>query len=127
MVVNVGACSGFYQGDTLKLLDDVGVLKPSIFISVPRLFNRIYDRVNASVNAKGGVAAYLFRTAYESKKRGLKAGTNKHWLWDRLVFGAVRARLGGNVKIMITGAAPISADVIDFLRICFSGISICFI
>jgi len=120
MLSNAGAQCGFYQGDTLKLLDDVGELKPTIFVSVPRLYNRIFDKVNAGVNAKGGVAAYLFRTAFEAKKKGLKNGTNKHWLWDKVVFGAVRARLGGNVKIMITGAAPISAEVIDFLRICFS-------
>lgn len=127
MICHVGARCGFYQGlkfitigDTLKLLDDVAVLKPSVFVSVPRLYNRIYDKINAGVAAKGGVAAALFKMAYEAKLKGLEQGTNKHWLWDRLVFGNVRARLGGNVKMMITGAAPISAQVVDFLRICFS-------
>jgi long-chain acyl-CoA synthetase len=40
-------------------------------------------------------------------------------LWDKLVFSKVRARLGGRVKVIITGAAPIAADVLDFLRAAF--------
>ena len=55
-----GARIGFYSGDTLKLLDDIAVLKPTLFPSVPRLFNRIYDKVLAGVKTKGGVAAMLF-------------------------------------------------------------------
>lgn len=95
-------------------------LRPTLFISVPRLFNRIYDKVWAGVKAKGGVTAMLFNMAYRQKKAGLANGTVYHWLWDRLVFSNVRGRLGGRVKYMITGSAPIAADVIDFLRICFS-------
>ncbi|KAF9394054.1 hypothetical protein CPC16_000299 [Podila verticillata] len=111
---------GYYQGDTLKLLDDVGVLQPTIFVSVPRLFNRIYDKVLAGVKAKGGIAAFLFNRAYASKKANLLRGTVEHPLWDKLVFGAIRARLGGKVKHIVSGSAPISPDVMDFLRICFS-------
>jgi len=111
---------GYYQGDTLKLLDDVVELQPTIFASVPRLFNRIYDKVMAGVKAKGGLAAALFNRAYNSKKANLKGGYIDHALWDRLIFGAIRARLGGKVKHIISGSAPISPDVMDFLRICFS-------
>ncbi|KAF9360084.1 hypothetical protein BGX34_007964 [Mortierella sp. NVP85] len=111
---------GYYQGDTLKLLDDVVELQPTIFVSVPRLFNRIYDKVMAGVKAKGGLAASLFNYAYNSKKASLKEGYIDHVLWDRLIFGAIRARLGGKVKHIISASAPISPDVMDFLRICFS-------
>ncbi|KAI9599165.1 hypothetical protein BDF19DRAFT_470552 [Syncephalis fuscata] len=119
IITNNGGSIGFYQGDTLKLLDDVNELKPTLFVSVPRLFNRIYDKVWGGVKAKGGIAAYLFNTAYKQKLRNLKNGTSYHWLWDRLVFGTVRAKLGGRVRCMLSGSAPISADVIDFLRVCF--------
>jgi long-chain acyl-CoA synthetase len=115
-----GSSMGFYQGDTLKLLEDVGELKPTIFASVPRLFNRIYDKVLGNVKATGGLAAFLFNMAYESKAYWLKKGYIKHSIWDRIVFSKVRARLGGRVQLMLTGAAPISKDVMDFLRICFS-------
>ncbi|KAJ3088549.1 Long chain acyl-CoA synthetase 7 peroxisomal [Quaeritorhiza haematococci] len=120
VIIYVAAKIGFYQGDTLKLLDDVAVLKPTVFASVPRLYNRIYDKVNQGIKAKGGLAATLFKMGFEAKKNGLKNGTVTHWLWDRLVFSKVRERLGGRVKVMLTGAAPISAEVMDFLRICFS-------
>ncbi|KAL7748414.1 medium-chain fatty acid-CoA ligase faa2 [Sorochytrium milnesiophthora] len=119
-VVMHGASIGFYQGDTAKLLDDVAVLRPTVFVSVPRLFNRIFDKVSAGVKAKGGVAEYLFRTAYQQKLAGLKRGTVTHWLWDKLVFANVRAKLGGRVKFLFTGSAPISGEVMDFLKVCFS-------
>ena len=119
-IIYTGAQVGFYQGDTLKLLDDVSELKPTIFASVPRLYNRIYDKVMAGVNSAGFVAQWLFKFAYASKKANLGNGTVHHFLWDRLVFGKIRAKLGGRVKMMMSGAAPISADTMDFLRICFS-------
>ncbi|KAF9164364.1 Long chain acyl-CoA synthetase 7 peroxisomal [Actinomortierella ambigua] len=120
VMISGAARIGYYQGDTLKLLDDVAVLRPTIFVSVPRLFNRIYDKVTAGVAAKGGIAAFLFNKAFAAKKANLKKGQLAHPLWDRLVFGAIRARLGGRVKHIVSGSAPISPDVIDFLRICFS-------
>ena len=40
-----GAKVGFYQGDPLKLVEDCGVLKPTLFPSVPRLYNKIYHRI----------------------------------------------------------------------------------
>jgi long-chain acyl-CoA synthetase len=41
----VGVSIGYYSGDPLKLLDDLAELKPHFFPSVPRLFNRIYDKI----------------------------------------------------------------------------------
>ncbi|KAF9948701.1 Long chain acyl-CoA synthetase 7 peroxisomal [Mortierella alpina] len=120
VMISGAARIGYYQGDTLKLLDDVAVLQPTIFASVPRLFNRIYDKVLAGVKAKGGLAAFLFNRAFESKKANLRRGILEHAIWDRLVFGAIRARLGGKVKHIVSGSAPIAPDVMDFLRICFS-------
>ncbi|KAI1294066.1 Long chain acyl-CoA synthetase 7 peroxisomal [Mortierella claussenii] len=120
VMISGAARIGYYQGDTLKLLDDVAVLQPTIFASVPRLFNRIYDKVLAGVKAKGGIAAFLFNRAYQAKKANLRRGILEHALWDRLVFGPIRARLGGKVKHIVSGSAPISPDVMDFLRICFS-------
>jgi long-chain acyl-CoA synthetase len=43
MGVYGGVAVGFYQGDVFKLMDDFAVLRPTIFCSVPRLYNRIYD------------------------------------------------------------------------------------
>ena len=48
----VGAEIGYYSGDTLQLLSDVQELKPTFFPSVPRLFNKIYDKINRSLKEK---------------------------------------------------------------------------
>ena len=41
-------------------------------------------------------------------------------LWEKLVFSKLRAKLGGRVRIMSSGASPISPEVMDFLKICFA-------
>ena len=47
MVLQHGARIGFFRGDVKKLTDDIQALKPNIFPTVPRLLNRIYDKVRA--------------------------------------------------------------------------------
>lgn len=116
-----GAAIGFYQGDVLKLMDDMGVLRPTIFPSVPRLYNRIYDGITAAVRTSGGLRERLFNVAYNAKKQAIEAGKTPSPLWDRLVFNKIQARLGGRVRLLMSGASPLSPDVLDFLRICFGG------
>jgi len=120
-LLTLGFKIGFYQGDVLKLMDDCVALKPTFFVSVPRLFNRVYDKVKAGVAAKGGFSAWLFNYAFSVKLGELKrTGQLTHWLYDRLVFAGIREKLGGRVKAMLTGSAPLSAAVLDFLRVVFS-------
>lgn len=116
----LGARIGFNQGDIRKILDDMYELKPSVLGGVPRIFNRIYDQVWAKCKAKGGLAHMLFNYAYNAKLANLQYNINQHWLWDRLVFKSVRETFGGNLRIIISGSAPISADVLDFMRVVFS-------
>lgn len=120
-VANQGAAIGFYQGDVLKLMDDMGALRPTVFASVPRLFNRIYDSITAAVRASGGLRERLFHVAYNSKKQAIEKGKMPSPLWDRLVFNKIQAKLGGRVRFMVSGASPLSPQVLDFLRVCFGG------
>lgn len=120
-LVTLGFKIGFFQGDVLKLMSDCEALKPTFFVSVPRLFNRVHDKVRAGVEAKGGFSKWLFDYAFEAKLANLRRdGTMTHWLYDRLVFATIREKLGGRVKAMLTGSAPLSAPVLDFLRVVFS-------
>ena len=48
--LSFGASIGYWQGDVNKLLDDVGALKPALFLGVPRVFDRIYARVMGMVS-----------------------------------------------------------------------------
>ena len=117
----VGASIGFYQGDTLKIIEDVLELKPTLFVSVPRLLNKVYDKVLQGVEQKGGISKALFNFAYQSKLENLhNYGELHHWFWDRLVFKTIQQRLGGRIRAILSGAAPLSPEVMDFLRVCFA-------
>uniref|UniRef100_A0A2P2MTC2 Long-chain-fatty-acid--CoA ligase n=3 Tax=Rhizophora mucronata TaxID=61149 RepID=A0A2P2MTC2_RHIMU len=121
MTVYFGVAVGFYQGDNMKLMDDLAALRPTIFCSVPRLYNRIYSGITNAVNTSGGIRERLFNAAYNAKKRALLNGKNPSPMWDRLVFNKIRDRLGGRVRVMTSGASPLSPDVLEFLKICFGG------
>jgi long-chain acyl-CoA synthetase len=117
----IGASVGYYQGDTSKLMSDICALRPTVFVSVPRLLNKVYDKVIGGVKDKNIFMQTLFNLAYQSKLDNLhENGDVDHWLWDFLVFGKIKSLLGGRVKAILSGAAPISPAVIDFLRVCFS-------
>ncbi|KAK7859157.1 long chain acyl-coa synthetase 6 [Quercus suber] len=114
-----GVAVGFYQGDNMKLMDDVAALRPTIFSSVPRLYNRIYAGILNAVKTSGGLRERLFNAAYNAKKQAILSGKNASPMWDKLVFNKIRERLGGRVRFMTSGASPLSPDVMDFLKICF--------
>lgn len=116
-----GAAIGFYQGDTLKIVDDLQALRPTIFPSVPRLLTRVHDRLLAGVREAGGLKKALFDRAYAAKKAALVHGKNTHPVWDRLVFSKIAEKVGlDKVRVMLTGSAPIADHVLDFLRIVFA-------
>ena len=111
-----GASICFYQGDIKLLLDDILACRPTIFISVPRLFNRLYDKTMILVNSNKFKKS-LFNFALKRKKIGLDNGIiSRTTIWDRLVFKRFQEGLGGRVRIAITGAAPLSPEVLTFLR-----------
>uniref|UniRef100_A0A0D9XP15 Long-chain-fatty-acid--CoA ligase n=1 Tax=Leersia perrieri TaxID=77586 RepID=A0A0D9XP15_9ORYZ len=120
-LLHYGVAIGFYQGDNLKLMDDLAALRPTVFASVPRLYNRIYAAITNAVKESGGLKEKLFHAAYNAKKRAIMNGGNPSPMWDKLVFNKIKARLGGRVRLMSSGASPLSADVMEFLRICFGG------
>ena len=116
-----GCKIGFFGGDVLKLVsDDLPALKPSIFPSVPRLYNRIFGKINDRVNTAASCRKWLAKKAIETKMANLRTtGSVTHGCYDKVVFSKMKGLLGGNVKIMVCGSAPISKDVLDFLKVCF--------
>ncbi|KAH9180313.1 acetyl-CoA synthetase-like protein [Lactarius sanguifluus] len=116
-MIALGASIGFFSGDPLRLLEDAQVLKPNYFPSVPRVLNRIYQAAMVAGDVPG-VKGAIFRHAVRTKLDNLySTGAVTHPLWDRLVFRKVRAALGGNLKLVVSGSAPISGEVLDFLKI----------
>jgi len=118
--VTRGHAIGYFQGDTLKLVDDVAELKPSIFPGVPRVWQRVYDRIKGQIEEGSFVKRWLFQKAYAAKQESLARGDpfpGQPSFWDKLVLSKVAARFGGNVKTTISGAAPMSSSISEFLKI----------
>jgi long-chain acyl-CoA synthetase len=118
-VIACGASAGFFRGDVSLLVEDIGVLRPTVFASVPRLLNRIHDKIiQGATNSGSAVKAALFNRAMEAKLYYLKQdGSLTHSIWDPIVFSKVKNLLGGRVRAIVTGSAPISPNVLNFLRI----------
>ncbi|NWS67864.1 ACSL5 ligase, partial [Crotophaga sulcirostris] len=115
VVYSCGAKVGFFQGDIKLLTDDMKTLKPTLFPVVPRLLNRIYDKIQSG--AKSPVKRFLLNFAVTMKMAEIKQGIVRNdSIWDRLIFKKVQETMGGRVRIMVTGAAPISPSVLTFLR-----------
>ena len=58
---------GFYQGNPLKLVEDCGLLKPAIFPSVPRLYNKIYSSIKSKFDATTGCKRWLLDKGLAAK------------------------------------------------------------
>ncbi|KAI9504621.1 medium-chain fatty acid-CoA ligase faa2 [Coemansia spiralis] len=115
-----GGKIGVYSGNILNVVDDLQTLRPNIFNSVPRLLNRIYDRLVAGTIHAPGLTGVIARRAVADKMANLEAGKgNTHAFWDRILFNKIRALLGGRLEFVLTGSAPIEKGVLQFLRICF--------
>ncbi|KAG5840552.1 hypothetical protein ANANG_G00189990 [Anguilla anguilla] len=110
-----GARVGFYQGDISLLMDDIKTLRPTFFPVVPRLLNRIYDKIVGSVTSP--LRRAVLQYAVRRKQAELSSGVvRNNSLWDRLVFNKIQANLGGNLRFILTASAPISPTVLSFLR-----------
>ena len=117
MLYRSGASVGFYRGDVKLLVDDIKTLHPTMFAVVPRLLNKIYAAVMGRINSSGAFKRWLFNKAYTAKLNKLRrTNVNVHGFYDSLVFQNIAASLGGCVRIMITGSAPLSSTVIRLCR-----------
>uniref|UniRef100_A0A8C1RJT5 Arachidonate--CoA ligase n=1 Tax=Cyprinus carpio TaxID=7962 RepID=A0A8C1RJT5_CYPCA len=115
VLYSVGGRVGFFQGDIRLLPDDMKALKPTVFPVVPRLLNRVYDKVHSG--AQTPFKKWLLNFAIEKKRAEVKQGIIRNdSIWDKLIFHKVQESLGGRVRVMVTGAAPISPTVLTFLR-----------
>ncbi|KAG9032336.1 hypothetical protein FRB95_001589 [Tulasnella sp. JGI-2019a] len=120
LTLALGGCIGYFTGNPANLIADMQVLKPHFFPSVPRVLNKIYGNLQAAAKAPG-VKGLLFRQAVAAKAANFQAtGAFTHMFWDALVFRKAQAVLGGQVMFIASASAPISRDVMDFLKIAFS-------
>uniref|UniRef100_A0A3P9HC49 Arachidonate--CoA ligase n=1 Tax=Oryzias latipes TaxID=8090 RepID=A0A3P9HC49_ORYLA len=110
-----GGRIGFYQGDIRLLSDDMKALRPTIFPVVPRLLNRMYDKIFSQANTP--LKRWLLNFAAKRKGAEVSSGIiRSDSIWDKIFFSKIQASLGGRLRMIITGAAPTSPTVLGFLR-----------
>lgn len=121
LVMYVGGSIGYWRGDIKGLVDDIGALKPTLFAGVPRVFDRIYAGVLEKIDAGSFIKKLLFNWGFNRKLHALNAGhafDKAAPVFDKVVFSKVKERLGGRVQLIVSGGAPLSRHVEDFLRVC---------
>ena len=114
-----------YASSVGAVLEELPEVRPTVFGSVPRIFEKLYTRVQSEVAKSSPVKQAIFRWADGVARRRLRArlaGESpgpllelQHRLGMALVFKKIHARFGGRVRACITGAAPIAHDILEFL------------
>jgi long-chain acyl-CoA synthetase len=120
--IQFGGSLGFMR-DVTTLADDLQLIRPTYMISVPRVFNKIYDGIQRKMNDAGGAKKKLFDAACRNakKKRELARDgkssliTNiKVAILDKLVFSKIRAAFGGRLTGALTASAAMNREIGEF-------------
>ncbi|MDH5649312.1 MAG: long-chain fatty acid--CoA ligase [Gammaproteobacteria bacterium] len=114
IAITVGALTTFARGIP-ELAEDMANHRPTLLVCVPRIFERIYNKVQEGL-PQGSLKRFLFEKAVDIgwKRYQGKAGPIDHMLWpvfDALVGKKLRGRLGGRVKYILLGGAPMPAHL----------------
>lgn len=118
-----GARIGYFHGNIVELVDDLKLLKPTGFMSVPRLYSRFGAAVRAATVEAPGFKGALSRHIVAAKTANLKnpdpsKATVHHALYDRIWAKKVAAALGlERAKYMVSGSAPLDPTLHNFLRV----------
>src|SRR5206468_1388112 len=121
----------FYRGATIayaesidKLRDNLGEVNPHIFGAVPRVYEKVYARIQDNVGKSSPLKRKLFAAAIDAGKKVLALRQKKrtpgaglalqHFVFERLVYGKIRAALGSRFRFAISGGAPLARDLAEF-------------
>jgi long-chain acyl-CoA synthetase len=123
-VLWAGAAIGYFHGDILGLVDDMKLLRPTSFISVPRLYNRFGSAIKAATvdapGAKGSIGRHVINGKLAAMKAPAGKASNKHAIYDRLYTPKITSAFGlQRSRLMVTGSAPIDPGLHQFLRAAF--------
>ena len=120
-LINSGGSAGLVE-DVNTLIEELGVLKPSMFFAVPRVYNRIYERLRGQMQEKPGFIRSLFYGGLKQAKREREGETLGFLdnltltLARKIIFKKVLNRFGGNLRIAISGASALSPEVAEFVN-----------
>ena len=110
-----GASIGI-MGSVETLIDDLPKIQPTFMITVPRIFNRVYNGVWAKMREEGGLKLKLFEAALEAAKQKRETGkaSLKYKILDKIVLAKIRARFGGRLENAVTGSAQMNVEIAKF-------------
>lgn len=103
-----------------ELLEDMAMVKPTIIITVPRIFERAYSAIKTQLDEGSPIKRWLFNKAVDLGWARFEYGQGRgKWsagqlvlpLLDRLVGRKVRRRFGGNLRFVVSGGAPLAANI----------------
>ena len=89
---------------------------PPFMITVPRIFNKVYNGVWAKMREEGGLKLKLFEAALAAAKLKRETGkvSLKYKILDKIVLKKIRARFGGRLENAVTGSAPMNVEIAKF-------------
>jgi long-chain acyl-CoA synthetase len=113
-----------YAESVEKVPANLTEVRPTIMLSVPRLYEKIYARINEKVAADSPLKQRIFRWALGVGRRVFQARIEhrtpgallraQHALADRLVFATIRERTGGRMRLFVSGGAPLAREIAEF-------------
>ncbi len=105
------SCAVYYAENLDKIGDNLKEVQPTVFTTVPRLLEKVYDRIMGKGQELKGIKRKLFFWAVDVGSR-FEAGKNMGWWYNiqlgfanKIIFSKWREGLGGKVKAIITGSA----------------------
>jgi long-chain acyl-CoA synthetase len=114
------------DGRVDKIVDNLGVVKPTFMGAAPRIFEKAHARIVTMQAAEGGVKEAIFKQAFKvglAYDQALREGRTpgvllraQRALFDRLVFAKIRERFGGRVRFFISGAAALNQDIAEWFH-----------
>jgi long-chain acyl-CoA synthetase len=116
-----GVRIGYSSGDIKNLIKDIQMLRPTIFGSFPGFFTKIYEKINENIENRSQFMQNTINTIIQDKIfEYIKTGNYRHKFWDNTLFYFFRNLLGGRVRWMISGGAPLRSDIQKFLTVVFN-------
>lgn len=112
---------GYSSGDITNLIGDIAKLKPTFFGSFPAFYNKIYNKIHENIESKPSILQSIVDQGIQTKILSfMKYGEMNNFFYDMLVFRVMKNVLGGNIRFMVSGGAPLSIEVKNFLTVVFS-------
>ena len=114
------------DGRIPKIVENLAVVRPTIMAAVPRIFEKVYNKILEGVKQGSGLKQKIFGWAVSVGREGSKVRQQgdepggllalKLKVADKLVFSKIKDRFGGRVRYFISGSAPLSRDIAEFFH-----------